>query len=107
MSNNAEDAIMRAQMAAAKAQEKEGAGLEKHHDNSVAGLDERIWTMLGGIAILGLILVWATATSELVIYGSFAGVILLTIVWGIARIKRIDRERRAREQQAAEWNSDR
>ncbi|MEM7563967.1 MAG: hypothetical protein AAF353_13090 [Pseudomonadota bacterium] len=106
MSNNAEDAIMRAQLAAAKAQGKEGAQLDDHHANSVSYLNERIWIFFGGIAILGLVLVWATAESELVIYGSFAGVIILTVLWGRARIRRIERQRREREQQAADWKSE-
>lgn len=106
MSNNAEDAIMRAQLAAAKAQGKDGVQVDDHHGNSVSYLNERIWIFLGGIAILGLVLIWATAESEVVIYGSFAGVIILTVLWGAARIKRLERQRREREQQAAEWKSD-
>ncbi|MDH3388101.1 MAG: hypothetical protein OEN02_09355 [Gammaproteobacteria bacterium] len=105
MSDNAEEGIARAQAAAAKAQGTEGDLLRGHHVRSIAYLDERILIFLLAIAFIGLIVIWATATSKLVLYGSFAAVILLSIVGGRARVKRIERTRQERERQAKEWQS--
>ena len=52
------------------------------------------------LGCIGLMVLWATATSALLIYGSFAGLILLFILWGLTRIKRIENERVQRARQA-------
>jgi hypothetical protein len=106
MSDNAEEGIFRAQAAAAKAEGTQGDALRKHHSRGIGYMDERILTSLLGIATLGLIVVWATATSPLVLYGSFAGVIFLTLLFGYTRIKRIERTKLEREQEASSWQSD-
>ena len=102
--SNAEEGIARTQAAAAKA--GGAGGLKKHHDWTVAYLDERIVIFLLAIAVIGLMVLWANATSALVLYGSLAGVILLIVLWGIARIKRLESIRRDRLRQAASWQSD-
>ena len=76
MSSNAEEGIARIQAAAAKSQG--AAGLKEHHNWNIAYLNERILVSLMAIAILGVIVLWVTATSKLVIYGSFAVVIAPT-----------------------------
>ena len=104
--SNAEEGIARTQTAAIKAQGTQGGKLREHQARSVAYLDERILIYVLAIAFIGLVLVWATTTSTLVLYGSFVGVILLTILWGVARVKRIERIRQEREHQSKEWQSE-
>jgi len=104
MSDNAEEGIARAQAAAAKA--AGAAGLKEHHNSNIAYLDERILIFILAIAAIGLIVLWATTSSPLVLYGSFAGVILLTVLWGLMRIKRIEAIKRQRENDAKSWQSD-
>jgi len=105
MSGNAEEGIARIQAAAIKAQGTQGSLLQEHQKRSVAYLDERILIFILALALIGLMIVWATTTSPLVLYGSFAGVILLTILWGVSRAKSIERARQNRARQANEWQS--
>ena len=100
--SNAEQGIGQAQIAAAKTQTGETDGLNKVQKWNIAYLNDRIFIYLGAIAFLGLLVVWATASSALVLYGSLALVILLTILWGVARVKRNDRinAERARQVEA-------
>jgi Flp pilus assembly protein TadB len=104
MSDNAEAGIARTQAAAAKA--AGAAGLKEHHNRNIAHLDERIMVSILAIAAIGLIVLWATSSSPLVLYGSFAGVILLTVLWGLVRIKRIEAMKQQREKAAQSWQSD-
>lgn len=104
MSDNAEEGIARVQAAAAKA--GGAAGLREHHSRNIAYLDERILVFILVLAALGLIILWATTGSTLILYGSFAGVILLTVLWGLVRIKRIEAMKRQREKEARSWESD-
>ena len=106
MENNAEEGIARVQLAATRAKGTQGDRLRKHHSRSIVYLDERIWSFVFGIALLGLIAVWTTAKSQLVIYGSFTGVILLTIVWGYMRVKRIEKTMLERGQDAKSFQSE-
>lgn len=103
MSGNAEEGIARIQVAAAKAQGTQGKLLQEHQERSVVYLDERILVSILALALIGLMIVWATTTSPLVLYGSFAGVILLTVLWGVSRAKSIERARQNRARQAREW----
>jgi hypothetical protein len=59
-----------------------------------------------GLVFLGLLVVWATASSPYIIYGSFAAAMLVTLLFGILRIKRIDRIREQRALQAKQTQSD-
>ena len=104
MSDNAEEGIARTQAAVAKA--AGAAGLKEHHNRNIAYLDERIVVFILAIASIGLIILWATSSSPLVLYGSMAGVILLTVLWGLMRIKRIEAMKRQREKEAKSWQSD-
>lgn len=103
MSGNAEEGIAKIQ--AASAQAGGAAGLQKHHRGTVAYLDERILTFVLAIGMIGLLVLWATAKSPLLLYGSLVVVILLTLLWGYARIKGIERKRQQRAQQASDWQS--
>ena len=103
MTDNAEAGIAQTQARAAAAQGS--SGLEKFHDGNIAYLNDRIGTYSLLVAILGLAVSWAMLESPLLLYGSLLGVILLTVLWGLARIRRLDAQKRARAQQAANWQS--
>jgi len=104
--SNAEEGIARVQAAAIKAQGTQGGKLQEHQQRSFAYLDERILIYLLAIAFIGLIILWATTTSTLVLYSSIAGVILLIALWGVARVKNIEKTRQRREHQTKEWQSE-
>jgi Flp pilus assembly protein TadB len=104
MTDNAEEGIARTQAAAA--QVKGASGLQDHHKSTIAYLDERILVFVLAICFIGLIVLWATVKSALVLYGSIAGVVLLIILWGVVRVKRIERTRQERERKAKLWQSD-
>ena len=102
--SNAEEGIAKIQ--AAVAQAKGASGLQDHHKSNIAYLDERILVFVLAICFIGLIVLWATVKSALVLYGSIAGVILIIILWGVARVKRIERTRQEREHKAKAWQSE-
>ena len=104
MSDNAEEGIARTQAAAARAGGT--AALKENHRRNIVYLDERIVVFILAIAAVGLIVLWATTSSPLLLYGSFAGVLLLTVLWGLVRIKRIEAVKRQRENEAKSWQSD-
>ena len=103
--SDAEESIARTQAAAVKAQGTQGKALGEHQQRSIGYLNERILIFVLVLACLGLMILWATAKSAWLIYGSFAGVILLIALWGYARIQRIERERAERERLARDWKS--
>ena len=86
--------------AIAKTQMKGGAGIADRQKSGNVLLNERIIIFLGGIGFLGLCVVWATAKSAWILYGSFGLLILLVVLWGFARIKRIERVRQDQAAQA-------
>ena len=105
MSDNAEAGIARVQAAAAKSEGAEGGGLSNYQKETIAYLDKRIVVLIIAIAVIGLVIVWATTTSTWLLYGSLIGVIILTIIWGIARIHQIKRVREIQAEQASAYNS--
>lgn len=105
MSDNAEEGIARAQAQAAQTQGTDG--FQKHHEKNVVYINERILVFILSIAFIGLIIVWLTAESTLITYGSLAGVILLVVFWGFVQIKKINRVKVEREHQAKSWQSNR
>ena len=104
--SNAEEGIARVQAAATRAAGTQGKALGQHHQRSISYINERVLIFVLALAVIGLMVLWATAKSTWLIYGSFAGIILLVLLWGYARIKRIDRERAERERLAREWQSE-
>ena len=78
-----------------------GGNLQKAQDLGTAYLNDRIFLYLGVIAFIGLLVVWATASSPLVLYGSFALAIAMIFIWGYLRIKRTQRIALQRARQAA------
>ncbi len=99
MGDNAEEGILRAQAAQNKA-------VGERQSWGIAYVNERILIYLFALALIGLAVVWATATSAWVLYGSFAGVVAITILWGYARIKRIEHERLERQRQVDALQAD-
>ena len=99
MSDNAEEGIARVQMA-------QKDGLQNYHKRSVLHLDDRILTAIFALAFLGLIVVWATATSPYLLYGSLVAGILIIILWGVVRVKRIQLIREHRELQVKQMQSE-
>ena len=99
MSDNAEEGIARVQLA-------QKDGLKKVQERGIENLDSRSSTMLLALAFLGLIIVWATASSPYVIYGSFAALMLIVVLTGVIRVKRIQRVREQRALQAKEAQSE-
>jgi len=100
MDDNAEDGILRAQMAGKE-------GVRQRQKRSVAYLDERILTYLVAIVFLALLVVWATAKSALVFYASLAVAALMILFWGYLQIRRIEKNRveRARQVEALRTES--
>jgi hypothetical protein len=95
-----EQGIFHTQAKAASEQLGGKDGLRELQKRGVFYLDERIYVYLLALAAAGLCVVWATASSVLVLYGSFGLVIVLTLLWGVARVRGIDSQRRERELQA-------
>ncbi len=103
MSDNAEEGI-------AKAQSQRGTGdqqkwLSEQQARGSSNLGDRMLTFIAMLGMFGLLVVWMTATSDLLIYGSFVAVLVLIVVIGLAKIKRIEKIREERRRQASEWNS--
>ena len=99
MSDNAEEGIARVQL-------RQRDGLQKHQARGARNLDERSFSALLGLAFLGLLVVWATASSAYVSYASFAAAMLVTLLFGVLRIKRIQRIRAQRALQVKQTQSD-
>lgn len=98
--SNEEQGIFQAQARAAREQLRGKDGLRDLQQRSGVYLDDRILVYLLAAVVVGLCVVWATASSGLVLYGSLGLTFLLAILWGFVRIRRIDRTRRERELQA-------
>ena len=96
--------IARTQIDAAR---RQGAdGLAGDQGKTIAYLDERIVLFACALGFIGLLVVWATAKSPWLLYGSLVVVILLALLWGYARIRRIERLRAERARQAENWNAE-
>ncbi len=104
--SNAEQGIAQAQIEAARSQQGPADALQKHQKWNIAYLDDRIFLYLGAIAFLGLLVVWATASSALVLYGSLGIAVVITILWGVTRINRIERLKQARARQVQSMQSE-
>lgn len=103
-----EQGIAQAQIAAEQSRRARGETLHQGEDAASASLKERVLLYLGVIALVGLLVVWATASSRWVLYGSLAGAIGLTVLWGylrLARNRRIE-AMRARQVEALQAQRD-
>lgn len=81
-------------------------GLRKQHDWTVAYLDDRIFVIGFAAALLVVFVVWLSASSPLLLYGSLGLALLVTVLWGVARIARINRIEAQRKLQVAAMQSD-
>jgi len=98
MTDNAEESIARVQL-------RQKDGLQKLQAKGTKNLDDRIIISLVALAFTGLLVVWATASSPYVIYGSFVAAILVTLLFGVVRVKRIHQIRGQRELQVKQVQS--
>lgn len=105
--SNEEQGIFQAQSRAASEQLAGKDGLREVQRRSIFYLDERIYVYLLAPAVILLFAVWATAKSALLLYGSFGLVIVLTVLWGLARIRGIERKRLERQMQARAFEAGR
>jgi hypothetical protein len=99
--SDAEAGIARIQVSA-----NQNDKLEARQQNSIHYLNERIMVMVSVIALIGLIGLWVTATSSLILYGSLTGIIGLVIFIGVLKIKRLESTKQESAKQADNWNSD-
>lgn len=96
---NAEEGIARIQMV-------QKDGLQNYQKRSVLYLDDRILKAIFALAFMGLIVVWATSTSPYITYGSLVASIVIVILWGVMRVKRIQGVREQRKQQVKQMQSE-
>jgi hypothetical protein len=99
MSDNAEEGIARAQL-------KGKDGIKQHQKTSAANLSDRTLTSLFALAFVGLVVVWASSTSPYLTYGSLLAAILGVILFGVLRVKQIERVRAERDRQVRQMQSD-
>lgn len=92
MDDNAEDGILRTQLASKE-------GVRQRQKRSIAYIDERILTYVVALAFIALLVVWAAAESALVGYGALAVAVLTILFWGYLQIRRIDKSRAERARQ--------
>jgi hypothetical protein len=100
MTDNAEAGIAAVQAKAAQAN-----GPQQHQKSSIAYLDERISTYLFVIVFMGLLVIWATASSAIIKFGAVGAGILMLLIWGAMRVKRIQKIRELRNLQVREAQS--
>jgi len=98
MSDNAEEGIARVQLAGKD-------GIAQHQKRSASNLNDRAFTSLFAIAFVGLIAVWASATSPYLTYGSLLAAMLGIILYGVLRVRRIQRIRAEQERQVQQMRS--
>ena len=94
-----EEAIARVQAEAANTQ-----GVQKHHKTTLVYIGERIFTYLFGLAFISLVIAWLTAPTYIT-YLLSAVVILIPLIWGLVRLKRIHKINLKRELQVKEMQS--
>ena len=100
-----EHGILHTQLKAERGRLGERDGMQSALKWNIAYHGERIAVYLLAMGFIGLIVLWATVSSPLLLYGSLVLVILLILFWGLARIRRIQLIRQERARQAAEFGS--
>ena len=96
--SNAEEGIARAQLSGKD-------GVAGHQKKSQKNLDDRLVAALFSLAFVGLMIVWATAKSPYLTYGSLVVGFLGVILFGVLRVRRIERIREERKIQAREFEA--
>ena len=100
MAGNTEEALAGVQTEAANAEV-----FQKHHKSTLVYISERILTYLFGIVFIGLVIAWLTAPAYIT-YLLSATVILIALIWGLVRLKRIHEIKLKRELQVKEMQSE-
>ena len=96
MAGNTEEAVARVHAEAANAQ-----GVQKHHKSTLVYIRECIFTYLFGIAFIILLITWLTSPANIT-YLLSAVVILIDLICGLVRLKRIHKINLKRELQLKE-----
>ena len=100
MDGNTEEAIARVQTEAVNIQ-----GLQKHHKSTIVYLDGRTFIYIFAIAFISLVIIWATTTSSYITYVLLSIVLLIPLIWGLVRLKKIQKIKLKRELQVKEMQS--
>ena len=100
MARNTEESVARVHSEAANAQ-----GVQKHHKSTLVYKSERIFTYMFGIAFISLVITWLTGPTYIT-YLLSAVVILIALIWGLVRLKRIHEIKLKRELQVKEMQSE-
>ena len=103
-----EQGIAQAQIAAEQSRRARGEKLHQDENFPSGSLNERVLLYLGVIVFIGLLVMWATASSPWLLYGSLVLAIGLTVLWGylrLARNRRIE-AMRARQVEALQAQRD-
>jgi hypothetical protein len=95
---DAEEAIARTQLAGKD-------GVAGHQKTSASNLNDRLVTSLFVLAFIGLVVVWASAKSPYLTWGSFVAAILGVILFGVLRVRRIERVREERKRQVQQMQT--
>ncbi|MFT5114588.1 MAG: hypothetical protein ACI8P9_003926 [Parasphingorhabdus sp.] len=105
MSDNAEEGIARTQIAGAQRAGDQSRVMLEQQSRGVTYLNERISIFIFSLVLIGLMLVWATTSSSWVKYGSFIAVLILIGLGWYTWVKRIERTKLQRQQEAVQWQS--
>jgi len=100
MAGNTEEAIARVQTEAVNIQ-----GLQKHHKSNIVYLDGRTFIYIFAIAFISLVIIWATTSSSYITYVLLSIVLLIPLIWGLVRLKKIQKIKLKRELQVKEMQS--
>ena len=100
MAGNTEEAIARVQTEAAYTQ-----GRQKHHKSTIVSLGERTFIYMFALAFIGLVIVWATTSSSYITNVLLTIVILIPLIWGLVRLKKIHKIKEKREFRVKEIQS--
>ena len=100
MAGNTEEAIARVQAEVVNTQ-----GLQEHHKSTIVYLGERTFIYMFALAFICLVIVWTTTSSSYITYVLFSIVILIPLIWGLVRLKKIHKIKLKRELQVKEMQS--
>ena len=100
MAGNTEEAIARVQAEAVHTK-----GIQKHHKSTIVYLGERTFIYIFALAFISLVIIWATTSSSYITYVLLSIVLLIPLIWGLVRLKKIQKIKLKRELQVKEMQS--
>lgn len=100
MAGNTEESIARVQAEAVHTK-----GIQKHHKSTIVYLDGRTFIYIFAIAFISLVIIWATTSSSYITYVLLSIVLLIPLIWGLVRLKKIQKIKLKRELQVKEMQS--